>query len=54
MVPLAKGLLGKSGNELLTAGTWATRHMEIVACGHMHGQHATTESTQDTVSCGKL
>jgi hypothetical protein len=40
MIHLLEGSLRNSGNERLVAKRWAQ------ACGHMHGQHVTTENTQ--------
>jgi predicted oxidoreductase len=51
MLHLIKGFLGNTGNERFVARTWpyhalASGHMVMFACGHMHGRHATTVSTQ--------
>jgi hypothetical protein len=51
MLHLAKSFQGNRGNECRVARTWAWASGQmafhgLVDCGHIHGQHATTESSQ--------
>jgi hypothetical protein len=54
MLHVPEGFLGNSGIVRLVERTWAIEHMKgLLDCGHMHGQHAATDSTQGENLVGK-